>query len=75
MSSPARRALVVLERDVGERLEPRAEAALRLADALRDRSEPAVLARVEMQHPVGPPNRIERSTTASVFSERGMRRV
>ena len=47
------RALVVLERDVRERLEPRPEAALRLADALRDRPEPAVLARIQVKHPVG----------------------
>ena len=39
--------------DVRERLEPRAEARLRLPDALRDRADPPAVARVEMQDPVG----------------------
>ena len=47
------RSLVQHQLDVRERLEPRAEARLRLADALRDRADPAALGGVEVQDPVG----------------------
>ena len=47
------RALVQHQLDVRERLEPRAEARLRLADALRDRADPAAVGRVDVQDPVG----------------------
>ncbi len=47
------RALVQLQLDVRERLQPRAEPALRLAHALRDGAHPPSLERVEVQHPIG----------------------
>ena len=42
-----------IELDVRERLEPRAEARLRLADALRDRADAAAVERVEVEDAVG----------------------
>ena len=47
------RALVEEELDVRERLEPRAEARLRLAHALRDRADPAPVERVQVEDAVG----------------------
>ena len=47
------RALVEHQLDVAERLEPGAEARLRLADALGDRADPAAIERVEVEHTVG----------------------
>ncbi len=46
-------ALVQEKRDVRQRLEARAEARLRLPDALRDRTDAAALARVEVEDAVG----------------------
>ena len=47
------RALVEQKLDVGERLEPRAEARLRLADAFRDRAHAPAIERVQVEDPVG----------------------
>ena len=47
------RSLVQHQLDVRERLEPGAEARLRLADALRDRPDPAAALGVEVEDPVG----------------------
>ena len=41
------------ERDVRERLEPRAEARLRPPDALRDRPDAAAVERVEVEDAIG----------------------
>ena len=46
-------ALVELQLDVAERLEARAEAGLRLADAFRDGADAPAVERVEVQHAVG----------------------
>ena len=45
-------ALVQHQLDVTERLEPRAEARLRLAHALRDRADTPAVERVEVEHAV-----------------------
>ena len=45
--------LVQDELDVGERLQARAEARLRLADALRDGADASLLVRVDVQDAVG----------------------
>ena len=45
-------ALVQHQLNMRQRLEPRAEARLRLADAFRDRADPSAARRVEMQDPV-----------------------
>ena len=42
-----------MQLDVRERLEPRAEAGLRLADALRDRADAAAVERVEVEDAIG----------------------
>ncbi len=47
------RAVVKKQLDVRERLEPRAEARLRLADSLRDRADPAAVGRVHVEDAVG----------------------
>ena len=47
------RALVEHQLDVRERLEPRAEARLRLAHALRDRTDPTALGRVQVEDAIG----------------------
>src|SRR5581483_6498965 len=47
------RALVEHQLDVRQRLEPRAEARLRLPHAFCDRADPPALARVQVQDPVG----------------------
>ena len=47
------RALVEHQLDVRERLEPPSEARLRLPNALGDGPDPAAVARVEVEHPVG----------------------
>ena len=47
------RALMEEELDMGKRLEPRAEARLRLAHALRDRSYPSAVEGVEMEDAIG----------------------
>ncbi len=49
------RALVEEQLDVRERLEPRAEARLRLAHALRHRADPAAILRVHVEDAVGLP--------------------
>jgi len=46
-------ALVEQELHVAERLEPAAEARLRLADPLRDRADAPALERVQVQHAIG----------------------
>src|SRR5436189_3490610 len=46
-------ALVQVQRDVRERLEPRAQPRLRLPDPLGDRADPPPLERVEVEDPVG----------------------
>ena len=47
------RPLVQHQLDVRERFEPRTETRLRLADALRDRADPASFGGVDVQDPVG----------------------
>ena len=69
-------ALVEEELDVRERLEPRAEARLRLADALRDRADAAAIGACTGGGRGRPRrNGTSRSTTASVLYVRPMRPV
>ena len=61
------RALVEHQLDVRERLEPRAEARLRAAHALRDGADPAAVGVYTCRTRSASPSRNERSTTASVL--------